>query len=132
MPWFLLYQFFAHGKRGIFESIVNRVSIGHLTREKLINVFFTVPPLKEQLLLLEEIEKRIKPTNIGMESLLKEIQIISEYRNRLISDAVTGQIDVRDWRSTEPISEEEESIQLLVDNEEGDEIGEDDADDQYQ
>lgn len=120
-PWFLLYQFFTYGKRGRFEAIVNRVSIAHLTREKLVGIAFTVPPLNEQLVILQQVNKEIAPINAGIETLLKEIELIREYRDRLISDVVTGQIDVRGWQ---PKPDDESDTESLTALSEMDENGE--------
>jgi type I restriction enzyme S subunit len=46
---FFLYQFFSAGQFGYFDSIVNKISIAHLTKEKLGDVKFVKVPLKEQL-----------------------------------------------------------------------------------
>lgn len=45
---YFLYVFFNLGKSGCFECVANRVSIAHLTQEKLANMLFAVPPLPEQ------------------------------------------------------------------------------------
>src|SRR5690554_6318590 len=45
---YFLYLFNTYGKKGGFDSIVNRVSIAHLTKDKLINIKCLVPPLSEQ------------------------------------------------------------------------------------
>lgn len=58
---FLFQQFFVHGKRGRFNSIVNRVSIAHLTREKLVTVAFAVPPVSEQEAICKWITGECKP-----------------------------------------------------------------------
>ncbi|OAI08254.1 restriction endonuclease subunit S [Methylomonas methanica] len=94
---FLYLQFFANGKRGRFESIVNRVSIAHLTREKLVNVVFAVPPVEEQRIILDRVEVDGQPLDEAIERTKREIDLLREYRDRLIADVVTGQIDVRNW-----------------------------------
>lgn len=94
---FLYLQFFANGKRGRFESIVNRVSIAHLTREKLVNVVFAVPPVEEQRIILDRVQVDSQPLDEAIERTKREIDLLREYRDRLIADVVTGQIDVRNW-----------------------------------
>ena len=94
---FLLLQFLAHGKRGRFKSIVNRVSIAHLTREKLVNVVFAVPPVEEQQEILDRVREENEPLDDAIERTRREIDLIREYRDRLIADVVTGQMDVRGW-----------------------------------
>ncbi|SET83469.1 restriction endonuclease subunit S [Stenotrophomonas indicatrix] len=98
LPEFLFHQFFAYGKRGRFNAIVNRVSIAHLTREKLVTVPFTVPPIEEQKLICRWISDECQPLDDAITRTEDEIKLIREYRDRLIADVVTGQVDVRGWQ----------------------------------
>jgi len=94
-PYYYLYHCQIYGKEGYFDSIVDRVSIAHLTREKLKDVKFLYPPSVEQNSIADHI---IKKTN-EIDSLIKKhensMDRLTEYRTTLISDAVTGKIDVR-------------------------------------
>lgn len=98
LPEFLFHQFFAYGKRGRFNAIVNRVSIAHLTREKLVTVPFTVPPIEEQKAICRWISDECQPLDDAITRTEEEIKLIREYRDRLIADVVTGQVDVRGWK----------------------------------
>ncbi|MEN5005238.1 restriction endonuclease subunit S [Stenotrophomonas indicatrix] len=98
LPEFLFHQFFAYGKRGRFNAIVNRVSIAHLTREKLVTVPFTVPPIEEQKAICRWISDECQPLDDAITRTEDEIKLIREYRDRLIADVVTGQVDVRSWQ----------------------------------
>jgi type I restriction enzyme S subunit len=55
------------------------------------------PTLAEQRDLVGWIEKTSKPLSDGIAQAEEEIRLMREYRDRLISDVVTGQIDVRGW-----------------------------------
>lgn len=106
---FLLYQLFLMGKGGYLESIVNRVSIAHLTREKLANIEFIVPPVVEQDKLLHLIYEESKTVDDAIQRARREIDLILEYRTRLISDVVTGKLDVREAELPESVVGEEEA-----------------------
>lgn len=70
-----------------------------------------VPPIKEQAEIVRVIEeKKTIFTNLLL-SCEKEIEILQERRTALISAAVTGKIDVRDWVApdTQDIEEPEET-----------------------
>jgi type I restriction enzyme, S subunit len=98
LPEFLFHQFFTYGKRGRFNAIVNRVSIAHLTREKLVTVPFTVPPIEEQKAICRWISNECQPLDDAITRTEEEIKLIREYRDRQIADVVTGQVDVRGWQ----------------------------------
>ncbi|HGO6706841.1 TPA: restriction endonuclease subunit S [Legionella pneumophila] len=57
--------------------------------------FCPLPPLKEQNLIVTYIEKEISVINKTIFQAEKEIVLIQEYQTRLISDVITGKIDVR-------------------------------------
>jgi type I restriction enzyme S subunit len=98
LPEFLFHQFFVYGKRGRFNAMVNRVSIAHLTREKLVTIPFTVPRVEEQQAICRWITDECQPLDDAIARTEEEIKLIREYRDRLISDVVTGQMDVRGWQ----------------------------------
>ena len=66
------------------------------------NMVVTVPPDEEQLAIVEHIENNA----ITFDSLIgkaeKAIGLMQERRTALISAAVTGKIDVRNWKAPEP------------------------------
>ncbi len=95
---FFLYLFFIYGKKGGFDSIVNRVSIAHLTKDKLINLKCLVPNLEEQKLIVNYIETETKIIDKTIFTIQKEITLVEEYKTSLIVEAVTGKIDVRDFK----------------------------------
>lgn len=95
LPVFLLYQFSAFASKGIFKSIVNKVSIAHLTREKLVAVPFCKPPLEEQKEISAYIQRKVVEIDQAIARAEREIELMTEYRARLISDVVTGKVDVR-------------------------------------
>lgn len=93
-PHFFLYQFILMGNLGFFASIVNRISIAHLTVEKLKEIYFVEAPLKEQNEIVEYIQKHLNLIN-EIESATKlSIQLLKERIESLISEAVTGQIEI--------------------------------------
>lgn len=93
-PRFFLYVFFVYGKKGVFESIVNRVSIAHLVLEKLVNIDFAVPPLEEQKAIAEYLDTQIEKIDLAICKIKSQINLIKEYKITLISEAVCGRIGV--------------------------------------
>ena len=122
IPKFLLYQFVMLNSKAVFISIVNRVSIAHLTREKLVVVSFVVPCVEEQQAIVDCIEKETAFIDQIICRAEREVELIQEYRTRLVSDVVTGKVDVRaiDIPDFEPVEadletqDEKESEDELV------------------
>ena len=57
-----------------------------------------VPPLAEQAAIAAYLDKQTAAIAAAMARAQREIDLLSEYRLRLIADVVTGQVDVRDER----------------------------------
>ena len=55
-----------------------------------------LPPLEEQDEIVEHIEQAIVKYDAGIANLRQQIACLQDMKTRLISDAVTGQVDVRD------------------------------------
>ena len=92
---------------------------------KLKNNLLLVPPLNEQALISKFLDSKLKNYDNIRIYLQKQIGSLNELKSRLISDAVTGQIDVRDveipsFDMVEEVIEEEK----LENNDETDESGE--------
>lgn len=88
------------------------------------------PTLEEQQAILAHIKAESAPLDQAIEQALTEIKLIREYRDRLIADVVTGQVDVRSWVPGPDDLMAEEDLAALGDDEEIDTDGEeDDGDD---
>jgi type I restriction enzyme S subunit len=73
---------------------------------------FIVPPEDEQKAIVEYIPKACAKYDAAISRLTQEVLLLEEFKTRLISDVVTGQIDVRgieipDYEYVEEESDEE-------------------------
>ena len=60
------------------------------------NLKLAFPTLNEQQIIVNYINTKIYSIDKTIERIKQEIALITEYRTRLISDVVTGKVDVRD------------------------------------
>lgn len=77
------------------------------------------PTIAEQQRILAQIKLDSGPLDLAIEQALTEIKLIREYRDRLIADVVTGQIDVRGWRPGPDDVASEDELAALGDDEAG-------------
>ena len=56
---------------------------------------FITPPLEEQDRILKHIDTESVPIDAAISYTRRQIDLIREYRTRLIADVVTGKVDVR-------------------------------------
>jgi len=66
----------------------------YFERFKLVKALF--PPLEEQHRIVDWIEVNTSSVNDAIIRTEREVQLIREYRTRLIADVVTGKLDVRE------------------------------------
>ncbi|MBF0423008.1 MAG: hypothetical protein HQL73_08450 [Magnetococcales bacterium] len=91
---------------------------------------FGLPGPREQLEILEFIRAETAKTDQTIEKAQKEIELVREYRERLIADVVTGKLDVRDVPVELPAEdmvedlEEEGADDLMEDDSEPEEVEE--------
>jgi type I restriction enzyme, S subunit len=67
-----------------------------LTMDRLLNMPIAVPPPDEQGRLLATLDEETHPLTEVRDKAHREILLLREYRTRLISDVVTGNLDVRE------------------------------------
>ncbi|MEF3310078.1 restriction endonuclease subunit S [Paenibacillus sp. GYB004] len=117
-------DFLAH----LLESIDYRPWISgaaqpKLTKDRLMGISIAVPSKDEQDAIASFIENETRNLDIAIQTTLQEIELITEYRTRLISDVVTGQIDARNFEIDYLIAEdtgndEVEENDIDIDNDE--------------
>ncbi len=93
-PFYFLYLFNHIGKQGGFDSIVNRVSIGHLTKDKLLNIEVTKPALSDQTTIVAHIETQSAKIDKAIKLQEQQIEKLKELKSTLIDSAVTGKLRV--------------------------------------
>lgn len=77
-----------------------------------------VPPYEEQIEIVEYLEKRLAEIDEMISSIQKEISLVEELKVKLISDVVTGRVDVRDIKiptyetETDNIETEDDSEEI--------------------
>ncbi len=81
-----------------FSLLQESSAVPSMTQDKLHNVFLTKPSYDEQLRIVAFLESELDKLNVLNQLNLKQIQKLKDYRQSLISEAVTGKIDVRDWQ----------------------------------
>ena len=60
------------------------------------NLWLAIPPVHEQQAIIAHVASEVRPVTEAIARLEREIELIHEYRTRLVADVVTGQLDVRE------------------------------------
>jgi len=70
-------------------------------------VWAPFPPLEEQATIVEHLDEAIADIATAIARAIREIELLAEYRSRLIADVVTGKLDVREPAASLPDESEE-------------------------
>ncbi len=115
-------EYFALSLRSLREYIV---SCGKFTTIPIINqdetksLSIQVPPIPEQRKIVDHIFSQVATIDLTITRAQREIDLIQEYRTRLIADVVTGKIDVRGVvvpEGMEDEAQEDEEIKEAMEN----------------
>ena len=71
-------------------------TVMHIYGNQLKNLRMALPPLEEQARIVDHINRGTALIDRQIACSSRQIDLMKEYRNRLIADAVTGQLDVRE------------------------------------
>ena len=73
-----------------------------LTLQSIRNFRVLVPPLSEQTAIVEHLDKTTANIDAAIARARRQIELLREYRTRIIADVVTGKLDVRETAATLP------------------------------
>lgn len=95
---FMFYVLFDSVHRERFISGAGKATIAHLPAETFKQYRFAFPPKNEEDQIVEYLDKMSKAFDEIESKALEQIELLKERRTALISSAVTGKIDVRNWQ----------------------------------
>jgi len=75
---------------------VMRATAPHVNISTIRNYYLAVPSAGEQEEIADHIQSETRSIDLAMERLELEIELLRDYRTRLVADVVTGKLDVRE------------------------------------
>ena len=93
-PFYGAYFLMAYGP--IIISLANASTLAILNQSQTKELLVLAPPLEEQKIIVKQIENETTRIDSIISKSEKEIELLQEYRTALISEVVTGKIDVRE------------------------------------
>lgn len=113
-----------------FHVLATGVTRFALGKHDVKNAVIALPTVEEQKAICSWITDECQPLDSTITRTEEEIKLIREYRDRLITDVVTGQVDVRGWQpGPEDVVEDAVLAALGDDQEEMTEQEDDDDED---
>lgn len=94
---FMNYSLMSASIQNTVKMQTSSTAIPMISQEQVGNYFQLIPPLNEQLKIADFIARNVSKIDKAINTAEISISLIKERRTALISAAVTGKIDVRDW-----------------------------------
>ena len=69
-----------------------------ITGTKVLNVLIPVPPISEQQKIADYLDANTSKIDAAIKELKTQIEDLRQYKKSVISEAVTGKVDLRDWK----------------------------------
>lgn len=93
-PRYYLYYSYMLGQMGFYKSIVNLVSIMHLTFEKLRRIIVLRPSLSEQRAIAEYLDEKCAKIDAAIENIGKQIDTSKRLKRAIINEAISGKTTI--------------------------------------
>ena len=96
IPAFFLHLLLSNNVTNYAVDCSMRVAMPKVNREALGNSWLAYPTLPEQIAIVDRISSGTANLDVAIKRDQRKIDLLNEYRTRLISDVVTGKLDVRE------------------------------------
>ena len=80
-----------HGQISLYGGTKDGLSLDDVKNYQIL-----LPPLDEQLAIVEQVDKASADIDAAIAHARRQIELVQEYRTKLIADVVTGKLDVRE------------------------------------
>lgn len=84
----------------IIVSMANAATLAILNQSNTKEIPITCPPIKEQSEIVNFIESRTTKIDQTISEIQLQLQKLKEYKTAVISEVVTGKVDVREWKAS--------------------------------
>ena len=97
-----------------FSVRANGVTRYGLARSDIGSVRIPLPPISEQRAIVDHIVETTSNIDAAIARARRQIELLQEYRTRLVADVVTGKLDVRE--AVEQLPEDGDKVELIEDD----------------
>ncbi len=123
LPKYLFFFTKAEAFNAFLRVMAISSTIENVNGEKYANMPLPLPQLPEQRAIVEHLERETARIDAVVQRARRQVELVEEYRTRLIADVVTGKLDVRAAAEQLPDEDDEEGPidedGPVLDNEDG-------------
>jgi type I restriction enzyme, S subunit len=111
---FLIHMIYCGPPRTRIQLASQGSTVGHFNIDDIGWMMVYRPPLSEQFEIVEYIDRSTKDIDTAIARANREIELLNEYRTRLIADVVTGKLDVREAAANLPAEPKGDSFDTIL------------------
>jgi len=97
VPEFMYWILYSEVFKTFYDFNKSGSTIQHLYQNVFNEFKYPLPPMKEQIEIINHINIKTNALDLVISKTKQEIELLKEYKTALISEVVTGKLDVRDW-----------------------------------
>ena len=91
---FLHYYIISNSFNKYKDLLITGMGVPHLTQGEIKNMMLPIPPLNEQYIIVQRLDKNINVIDNILEHYLQQITFLQERKRIIINDVVTGKVKV--------------------------------------
>ena len=95
-PTFTLLLMTGNGFADYLEPLFTGISVPHVSPEQIKSYRIALPSMREQKEIVDHVTSMSRSIQLKADRTQRQIELIEEYRTRLIADVATGKLDVRE------------------------------------
>jgi len=99
IPKYLYYQLMSELFLVHVELYKTGTTFFGITQESVGKYQMLLPPIEEQAKIVKFLEENLNTISLVFDKIKDQIKKLKSYRESIISEAVTGKVDVRDWQA---------------------------------
>jgi len=94
----LFGAYYLSSLKEVMKSVSNVATLAIMNQSVTGDLMFVTPPINEQKKIVEYLEQKIGFIKESLIEIKQQISDLKSYKSSLITEAVTGKIDLRDWK----------------------------------
>lgn len=95
---FLFYYLKSEFITSCFNAIISNTAIPMISQEQALNIEVVLPDISTQQVIIHFLNLKVNQYDNVIDAYQTQIQKLNQAKQSLISEAVTGKIDLRDWK----------------------------------
>lgn len=96
---FLYYYLISNSCLAYIDLLNTATAVPMISQNQIENIFVPIPPMEEQSEIASYLDKKVIGIDHSVNNVSIQIDDLKAYKSSVITEAVTGKVDLRNWRS---------------------------------